>query len=44
MDVALAECREAGMLGKNIFGSGFDHDIHTHTGAGAYICGEETRC
>ena len=42
MDVALAEAREAGMLGKNIFGSGFDMDIHTHTGAGAYICGEET--
>jgi len=42
MDVALAECREAGILGKNIFGSGFDMDIHTHTGAGAYICGEET--
>ena len=42
MDVALQECREAGLLGKNIFGSGFDHDIHTHTGAGAYICGEET--
>jgi len=42
MDTALAECREAGILGKNIFGSGFDCDIHTHTGAGAYICGEET--
>jgi len=42
MDAALAEAREAGLLGKNIFGSGFDHDIHTHTGAGAYICGEET--
>jgi NADH-quinone oxidoreductase subunit F len=42
MDVALAECREAGILGKNILGSGFDCDIHTHTGAGAYICGEET--
>ncbi|HEY7786739.1 MAG TPA: NADH-quinone oxidoreductase subunit F, partial [Pyrinomonadaceae bacterium] len=42
MDVALAEAREAGFLGKNILGSGFDHDIHTHTGAGAYICGEET--
>jgi NADH-quinone oxidoreductase subunit F len=42
MDVALAECREAGFLGKNVLGSGFDHDIHTHTGAGAYICGEET--
>ena len=42
MDVALAEARDAGMLGKNILGSGFDMDIHTHTGAGAYICGEET--
>jgi NADH-quinone oxidoreductase subunit F len=42
MDRALAECRAAGLLGKNILGSGFDHDIHTHTGAGAYICGEET--
>lgn len=42
MDAALAEAREAGLLGKNILGSGFDHDIHTHTGAGAYICGEET--
>src|SRR6478735_4744869 len=42
MDVALAEAREAGMLGKNIFGSDFSMDIHTHTGAGAYICGEET--
>lgn len=42
MDRALAEARDAGILGKNIFGSGFDMDIHTHTGAGAYICGEET--
>jgi NADH-quinone oxidoreductase subunit F len=42
MDAALAECREAGLLGKNILGSGFDHEIYTHTGAGAYICGEET--
>ena len=42
MDVALAECRDAGLLGKNILGSDFDHDVHTHTGAGAYICGEET--
>jgi NADH-quinone oxidoreductase subunit F len=42
MDRALAEAREAGFLGKNILGSGFDHDIHMHTGAGAYICGEET--
>ncbi|HVF47992.1 MAG TPA: NADH-quinone oxidoreductase subunit NuoF [Pyrinomonadaceae bacterium] len=42
MDAALSEAREAGMLGKNIFGSDFSCDIHTHTGAGAYICGEET--
>ena len=42
MDVALGEAREAGLLGKNILGSGFDFDMHTHTGAGAYICGEET--
>ncbi len=39
---ALAEARDAGLLGKNILGSGFDFDIHTHLGAGAYICGEET--
>ena len=42
MDVALAEAREAGLVGKNIMGSGFDMEIYTHTGAGAYICGEET--
>jgi NADH-quinone oxidoreductase subunit F len=42
MDAALDEARAAGLLGKNILGSGFDHEIHTHTGAGAYICGEET--
>src|SRR5688572_8542996 len=42
MDVALAEAREAGFLGTNILGSEFSMDIHTHTGAGAYICGEET--
>lgn len=39
---ALAEAREAGLLGKNLFGSGFDFDLYTHLGAGAYICGEET--
>jgi NADH-quinone oxidoreductase subunit F len=42
MDIALQEARDAGLLGKNILGSGFDHEIYTHTGAGAYICGEET--
>ena len=39
---ALAEAREAGLLGKDILGTGFDFDLHTHLGAGAYICGEET--
>lgn len=42
MDAALAEARDAGLLGRNILGTGFDMDIFTHTGAGAYICGEET--
>jgi NADH-quinone oxidoreductase subunit F len=41
-EAALAEAREAGLLGGNILGSGFDFEIHTHLGAGAYICGEET--
>ena len=39
---ALAEAREAGYLGKDILGSGFDFELHGHLGAGAYICGEET--
>ncbi len=39
---ALKEAYEAGLLGKNIRGSGIDLDIHTFVGAGAYICGEET--
>jgi len=39
---ALKEAYEAGLLGKNIRGSGIDMDIHTALGAGAYICGEET--
>jgi NADH-quinone oxidoreductase subunit F len=42
MDVAIAEARQAGILGKNVLGSELTFDIHTHTGAGAYICGEET--
>ncbi len=41
-EAALAEAREAGLLGNDILGSGFDFDIHSHLGAGAYICGEET--
>jgi NADH-quinone oxidoreductase subunit F len=39
---AVKEAYEAGLLGKNIQGSGFDFDIVIHRGAGAYICGEET--
>jgi NADH-quinone oxidoreductase subunit F len=39
---ALEEAYEAGYLGKNILGSGFDLDIMVHTSAGRYICGEET--
>jgi NADH-quinone oxidoreductase subunit F len=39
---ALAEAYEAGFLGKNILGSGFSLDLHLHTSAGRYICGEET--
>ncbi len=39
---ALQEAREAGYLGKNVLASGWDYDIHSHLGAGAYICGEET--
>lgn len=39
---ALQECREAGILGDNILGSGFSCEMYTHFGAGAYICGEET--
>ncbi|HTW02215.1 MAG TPA: NADH-quinone oxidoreductase subunit NuoF [Streptosporangiaceae bacterium] len=39
---AVAEAREAGFVGPDILGSGFDLDIVVHAGAGAYICGEET--
>ncbi|HEC27462.1 MAG TPA: NADH oxidoreductase (quinone) subunit F [Gammaproteobacteria bacterium] len=39
---ALAEAREAGLLGADIQSSGFDFELHVHLGAGAYICGEET--
>jgi len=41
-EAAVAEARQAGFLGADILGSGFDFQIHTHLGAGAYICGEET--
>ncbi|GEM47994.1 NADH-quinone oxidoreductase subunit NuoF [Deinococcus cellulosilyticus] len=42
MWAAIKEARAAGLLGKNIQGSGFDFDLYVHRGAGAYICGEET--
>jgi NADH-quinone oxidoreductase subunit F len=42
LERAIAEAAEAGYLGKNIFGSGYDLDLILHRGAGAYICGEET--
>ena len=41
-EAALEEARAAGLLGKNIMGTGIDFDIHAHLGAGAYVCGEET--
>ena len=39
---AIEQAHQNGLLGKDIFGSGFDFEIHLHSGAGAYICGEET--
>lgn len=42
VQAAIAECYEAGYLGKNILGSGYSLDIFPHRGAAAYICGEET--
>ena len=42
LQLAVAEAYEAGYLGRNILGSGFDLDVVVHAGAGAYICGEET--
>ncbi|HZM00671.1 MAG TPA: NADH-quinone oxidoreductase subunit NuoF [Planctomycetota bacterium] len=42
LQAALDEACQAGLFGKNIQGSGFDLEVYTHIGAGAYICGEET--
>jgi len=42
LEAAIAEAYEAGHIGKNASGSGWDFDIYLHRGAGAYICGEET--
>jgi NADH-quinone oxidoreductase subunit F len=41
-EAALREAYAAGLLGRNILGSGVDFDLHMYVGAGAYICGEET--
>ena len=42
LEAAIAEAYDAGLVGNDACGSGFDYDIHVHRGAGAYICGEET--
>ncbi|MBN2021697.1 MAG: NADH-quinone oxidoreductase subunit NuoF [Pirellulales bacterium] len=42
IETAIAQCREWGLLGKNILGSGFDFDLEIRLGAGAFVCGEET--
>ena len=42
LEVAIKQAREYGLLGKDIFGSGFDFDLHIRLGAGAFVCGEET--
>ena len=42
LQIAIDKAREYGLLGKNIFGSGFDFDLHIRLGAGAFVCGEET--
>ena len=40
--IAIEQAREYGVLGKNIFGTGFNFDIHIRLGSGAFVCGEET--
>lgn len=42
LEIAIEQAKEAGLLGKNIFGSGFDFDLQIRLGAGAFVCGEET--
>ncbi|KFD48778.1 hypothetical protein M514_10333 [Trichuris suis] len=42
LQMAIKEAYEAGLIGRNACGSGYDFDIFVHRGAGAYICGEET--
>jgi NADP-reducing hydrogenase subunit HndC len=42
LTIAIGQAREAGLLGKNIFGTDFNFDIELRLGAGAFVCGEET--
>ena len=42
LEIAMAQAREKGFLGENIFNSGFDFDLRIKAGAGAFVCGEET--
>ena len=42
LGIAIGQAREYGLLGKNIFGTGFDFDMEIRLGAGAFVCGEET--
>lgn len=42
LEIAIQKAKEYGLLGKNIFNSGFDFDLHIRLGAGAFVCGEET--
>ena len=42
LEVAIKQAREYGLLGKDIFGTGFNFDIQLRLGAGAFVCGEET--
>ena len=42
VQVAIDEAYDAGLLGKNACGTGYDYEVYLHRGAGAYICGEET--
>ena len=42
LEIAIAQAKAYGLLGKDILGSGFDFDIHIRLGAGAFVCGEET--
>ena len=42
LEIAIQQAREYGLLGKNIFGTGFDFDLNIRLGAGAFVCGEET--